>query len=140
MKIPEGLYFHPIFVHFPQALFPTALASFALYLLTGAGQFEVGGYIAAAFGALAAPVTTATGFLDWKFRYKAYMTPVFRIKIVGAFVLIALSVPAVLLRTLAPDVAALPLSGAGWIYAGLLAGCAATCVVLGHYGGKLVFH
>lgn len=140
MKIPEGLYFHPIFVHFPQALFPVAFASFLLYLLTGAGQFEVGAYIAAAFGALAAPVTTATGFLDWKFRYKAYMTSVFRIKIVGAFVLIALSVPAVLLRSLVPDVAALPLAGNGWVYAGLLAGCTATCVVLGHYGGKLVFH
>ena len=140
MKIPEGWYFHPIFVHFPQALFPVALASFALYLATGAGQFETGAYVAAGFGALAAPFTTITGFLDWKFRYKAYMTSVFRIKITGAFVLIGLSVPAVLLRSFVPDVAALPLSGAGYGYLGLLAACAATCVVLGNYGGKLVFH
>ena len=56
------------------------------------------------------------------------------------FVLIGLSVPAVLLRSLDPGVAALPLAGAGYAYAGLLAACAATCVVLGHYGGKLVFH
>ena len=140
MKIPEDFYFHPIFVHFPQALFPVALASFLLYLATGAGQFETGAYVAAAFGALAAPFTTITGFLDWKFRYKAYMTSVFRIKITGAFVLIGLSVPAVLLRSFVPDVAALPLSGAGYGYLGLLAACAATCVVLGHYGGKLVFH
>lgn len=140
MKIPEDWYFHPIFVHFPQALFPVALASFVLYLATGAGQFETGAYVAAAFGALAAPFTTITGFLDWKFRYKAYMTSVFRIKIAGAFVLIGLAIPAVLLRSLVPDVAALPLSGAGFAYAGLLAACAATCVVLGRYGGKLVFH
>lgn len=140
MKIPEGWYFHPIFVHFPQALFPVALASFVLYLGTGAEQLETGAFVAAAFGALAAPVTTATGFLDWKFRYKAYMTSVFRIKIIGAFVLIGLSVPAVLLRFYVPGVAALPLAGAGYAYAGLLAACAATCVVLGHYGGKLVFH
>jgi hypothetical protein len=26
------------------------------------------------------------------------------------------------------------------VYFGLLAACSATCVVLGHYGGKLVFH
>ncbi len=140
MKIPEGWYFHPILVHFPQALFPVAFASFAVYLATGAGHFEAGAYIAAAFGALAAPFTTVGGFLDWKFRYQAYMTSVFRIKIVGAFVLIALSVPAVVLRSLVPGVAALPLAGAGYAYAGLLAACAATCVVLGHYGGKLVFH
>ena len=140
MKIPEGWYFHPIFVHFPQALFPVAFVSFAVYLATGARTFETGAYVAAGFGALVAPVTTIGGFLDWKFRYQAYMTSVFRIKIVGAFALIALSVPAVLLRTLVPGVAALPLAGAGYAYAGLLAACFATCVVLGHYGGKLVFH
>lgn len=140
MKIPEGWYFHPIPVHFPLALFPVALACFVLYLATGAGQFETGAYVAAAFGALAAPFATVTGFLDWRFRYKAYMTSVFRIKITGAFVLIGLSVPAVLLRSLAPRVADLPLSGAGYAYGGMLAACVATCVVLGHYGGKLVFH
>ena len=140
MKIPENWYFHPIFVHFPQALFPVALASFVLYLATGAEPFEGGAYVAASFGAIAAPITTVTGFLDWKFRYKAYMTSVFRIKITGAFVLIGLSVPAVVLRSLVPGVADLPLSGAGYAYGGLLAACAATCVVLGHYGGRLVFH
>ncbi len=140
MKIPEGWYFHPILVHFPQALFPAAFASFVLYLATGAGYFEAGAYVAAGFGALAAPFTTLGGFADWKIRYKAYMTSVFRIKIVGAFALIALSVPAVVLRTLVPGVAALPLAGAGYAYAALLTACAATCVVLGHYGGKLVFH
>ncbi len=140
MKIPEGWYFHPIFVHFPQALFPVALASFVVYLVTGAEELETGAYVAVAFGALAAPFTTLTGLADWKTRYKAYMTSVFRIKITGAFVLIGLSVPAVVLRSLVPDVAALPLAGAGYVYAGLLAACVATCVVLGYYGGKLVFH
>ncbi|MGE5189421.1 MAG: DUF2231 domain-containing protein [Gemmatimonadota bacterium] len=140
MKIPEGWYFHPMFVHFPQGLFPVALASFAVYVATGAEPLETGAYVAAAFGALAAPFTAITGLLDWKIRYKGYMTSVFRIKIVGAFVLIALSVAAVLLRAYVPGVAALPLSGAGYAYAGLLVACAATCVVLGHYGGKLVFH
>ena len=140
MKLPENFYAHPMFVHFPQALFPVALASLLLYLATGLPEFETGAFVAAGFGAAASPVTTLTGFIDWKVRYKGYMTPVFRIKIIGAFLLIALSVPAVLLRLLARNVTALPLSGAGWLYAGLLGACAATCVVLGHYGGKLVFH
>jgi uncharacterized membrane protein len=30
MKIPENTWFHPMFVHFPQALFPVSLASFLL--------------------------------------------------------------------------------------------------------------
>ena len=140
MKVPEGIYFHPIFVHFPQGLFPAGFAVFLLYLLTGARDFEVASFLMVAFGALAAPVTTITGLLDWKIRYKGYMTSVFKIKIVGAFVLIGLSISAVLLRYLVPGVAALPLSGPGWAYAALLGACVGTCVVLGHYGGKLVFH
>ena len=131
---------HPIFVHFPQALFPVAFAALSIYLLTGVRVFETGAFVAALFGALAAPVTTATGFFDWWNRYQAYMTSVFKIKITGAFALMALAGPAVLLRAFNPDIAVLPLAGLGWAYFGLLAACTATCVVLGHYGGKLVFH
>ncbi|OGP21270.1 MAG: hypothetical protein A2X90_00100 [Deltaproteobacteria bacterium GWA2_65_63] len=131
---------HPLFVHFPQALFPVAFAAFSLYLLTGIPEFETGAFVAALFGALAAPVTTATGFFDWWNRYQAYLTSVFKIKITGSFVLMALAGPAVLLRAFHPGLAALPLGGLGWAYFGLLAACTATCVVLGYYGGKLVFH
>lgn len=140
MKLPEGLYFHPIFVHFPQALFPVALASFLLFLATGAAAFETGAYLMSAFGLAFSPVTMITGYIDWKVRYKGYMTSVFKIKIVTGFVLIGLSLAAVLLRALVPETALLPLSGLGWIRAGLLTGCVASCVVEGHYGGKLVFH
>lgn len=131
---------HPIFVHFPQALFPVAFAALCIYLLTGVREFETGAFVAALFGALAAPVTTATGFFDWWNRYQAYLTSVFKIKITGSFVLMALAGPAILLRAFHPDLAVLPLEGLGWAYFGLLAACTATCVVLGHYGGKLVFH
>jgi hypothetical protein len=117
-----------------------ALASFSLYLATGAREFEAGAFVMALFGLLSAPVATATGFFDWWNRYQAYLTSVFKIKIAGAFALMALAGPAVLLRAFQPDLAALPLAGPGWAYFGLLGACTATCVVLGHYGGKLVFH
>ena len=131
---------HPIFVHFPQALFPVAFASLCIYLLTGVREFEMGAFIAALFGAVAAPVTTATGFFDWWNRYQAYLTSVFKIKITGSFVLMALGASAVLLRAFHPGLAVLPLKGLGLAYFGLLAACTATCVVLGYYGGKLIFH
>ena len=140
MKVPEGVYFHPIFVHFPQALFPVAFASFVLYLVTGNGLFERGTFLMTVFALAATPVTMITGYIDWKVRYKGTMTPVFKIKIVTGFVLVGLSLAAVLLRTLVPEIAALPLSAPGWLLAGLLAGCVGACVVEGHYGGKLVFH
>ena len=140
MKILENTWFHPMFVHFPQALFPVSLASFLLYLATGTKDFETGAFIAAAFGAAIAPATTITGLIDWKIRYQGYMTSVFLIKIVGALLLIGLSVPAVLLRILVPEVAARPLGGLGWLYGFLLVACTVTNVVLGHFGGKLIFH
>ncbi len=129
-----------MFVHFPQALFPVAFGAFCLYLATGVKEFEAGAFICALFGLLAAPVTAATGFLDWWTHYKAYMTSVFKIKIAGSFVLMALAAPAVLLRAFHPDLAVLPLGALGWAYFGLLSACTTTCVVLGYYGGKLVFH
>jgi uncharacterized membrane protein len=140
VKVPEGVYFHPIFVHFPQALFPVAFASFVLYLVTGNDLFERGTFLMMVFALAATPVTMITGYIDWKVRYKGYMTPVFKIKIVTGFVLIGFSLSAVLLRALVPEVALLPLSGLGWLRAMLLACCVASCVVEGHYGGKLVFH
>jgi len=140
MEAPKIRQIHPMFVPFSGALFPVAFAALCIYLLTGVREFETGAFVAALFGALAAPVTTATGFFDWWNRYQAYLTSVFKIKITGSFVLMALAGPAVLLRAFHPDLAVLPLAGLGWAYFGLLAACVATCVVLGYYGGKLVFH
>jgi uncharacterized membrane protein len=140
MEAPKIRQIHPMFVHFPMALFPVAFGAFCLFLATGVREFEAGAFACALFGMLAAPVTAGTGLLDWWTHYKAYMTSVFRIKIAGSFVLMALGAPAVLLRAFHPDLAVLPLVGLGWVYLGLLAACTATCVVLGYYGGKLVFH
>jgi uncharacterized membrane protein len=140
MKIPENIYYHPIFVHFPQALFPVSFLSFVIYIATGAREFEVGSFIAALFGTVFTPMASFTGFLDWKIRYKGYMTPVFRIKIISAFLLFGFAIPAILLRTFMPEGNFLPLAGPGWIYGTLLAACTLTNVILGHYGGKLVFH
>ena len=140
MEAPKIRQIHPMFVAFPAALFPTAFAALCVYASTGVREFEAGAFVCALFGLLATPATAATGLLDWWTHYKAYMTSVFRIKIAGAVVLLLLATPAVLLRAFHPDLALLPLVGLGWLYFGLLAACTATCVVLGYYGGKLVFH
>jgi uncharacterized membrane protein len=140
MEAPKIRQIHPMFIAFPAALFPTAFAAFGVYIATGVREFESGAFVCALFGLLATPATGATGLLDWWTHYKAYMTSVFRIKIVGAVVLMLLAVLAVLLRAFHPELALLPLGAAGWGYFGLLAACSGTVVVLGYYGGKLVFH
>jgi len=133
-------YFHPIPVHFPLALFPAAFASLLLYLYSGLREFENATYIMLLFGLVATPLAIATGFADWKIRYRGQMTRVFRIKIIGATGLTALSLPALLIRLEHPEVTALPLTETGWIYVVLLAACQVACMIVGHYGGKLVFH
>lgn len=133
-------YFHPIPVHFPLALFPAAFASLLLYIFFGLPELEHAAYVMLLFGLLATPVAIATGFADWKIRYRGQMTRVFRIKIIGAACLAALSLPAVLIRLQHPEVTVLPFAETGWIYLGLLAACQVACMVIGHYGGKLVFH
>lgn len=135
-----NLYYHPKCVHFPLALFPVSFVSFLLYTATGAADFETGAFVAAGFGVVSMPLAILSGFLDWRIRYKAFMTSIFRIKIVSAFVLFALSALAVMLRILVRDVAAFPLGGLGWAYGALLGATVPLCIVLGHYGGKLVFH
>jgi hypothetical protein len=65
---------------------------------------------------------------------------VFRIKITGALLLLVFSLPAVLLRMQHPDITALPLGWAGWLYLGLLTLCQLVCAIVGYYGGRLVFH
>jgi uncharacterized membrane protein len=140
MEAPKIPQIHPMFVPFASALFPVAFAAFCVYFATGIREFEAGAFVCTIFGLLAVPVTAATGFLDWWTHYKAYMTTVFRIKIVAAVVLMLLGASTVALRAYHPDLAVLPLAGLGWAYFGLLAACSVTCVVLGYYGGKLVFH
>jgi uncharacterized membrane protein len=132
---------HPMMVHFPQALFPVAFASLLLYEVTGAPEFEAGTYIALLFGLLTIPVCVITGFVDWKIRYKGAMTRVFKIKIASSFMLLFFATPALLLRLHYPHLLSGSLmQGLGLLYLAMLTACAATCVILGYYGGKLVFH
>lgn len=137
---PRLPHLHPIPVHFPLALFPAAFVSQLLYIYCGFPEFEHAAYIMQLFALLATPLAIATGFADWKLRYRGQMTSVFRIKIIGASCLTALALPALLLRMQHPEVTALPLAGTGWIYLGLLAACQVACMVVGHFGGKLIFH
>jgi uncharacterized membrane protein len=137
---PKWPYLHPIPVHFPLALFPAAVASLLIYLLTGMVEFEYGAHVMSIFGLLLTPVAIASGFADWKSRYRGQMTAIFKIKIIGAAVLLALALPAVLMRQQYPEMSLLPLDWRGWLHFGLLAFCQIACMIIGHYGGRLVFH
>jgi uncharacterized membrane protein len=137
---PKWPYLHPIPVHFPLALFPSAFVALLFYLMTGKSEFETGAHVMCIIGLLVTPVTIATGFADWKIRYRGQMTRVFRIKIIGAITLLVLAIPAVLMRLQHPEMNLLPLDLSGWIYFGLLTSSFIDCLIVGHYGGRLIFH
>ena len=137
---PKWPYLHPIPVHFPLALFPAAFVSLLFYLMTAIADFETGAYVMTSIGLLVTPLAIASGFADWKIRYRGQMTRVFRIKIIGAIVLLMLALPAVLMRQQHPGINLLPLDWRGWLNLGLLAGCQIDCMIIGYYGGRLVFH
>jgi uncharacterized membrane protein len=133
-------YLHPIFVHFPQALFPVAFVSFILGMLTGNRIFESGALTAVFFGLLSSPVCIISGFIDWKLRYRGVMTRVFRIKIWSSLVQLLLAAAALWVRLLHPEIAGMGLSAQVILYVSLLGASTVTCVVLGYYGGKLIFN
>lgn len=137
---PKWPYMHPIPVHFPQALFPAAFVALLVYLLTGRAEFEASVHVMTLLGLLSTPLTIASGFFDWKIRYRGQLTRVFKIKIVGASVLFMLALATVLLHLRNPALNGLPLDREGWFYFALLAACQVDCVILGYYGGRLVFH
>lgn len=133
-------FFHPVPVHFPLALFPSAFASFLLYVFFGLIQLEHAAYIMLLLGMLAVPFALVSGIADWKIRYRGQMTRVFKIKIISAVAILLFSFPAVLIRLMYQEITFLPLNPGGWVYFTLLGAVLIPCVVVGHYGGKLVFH
>lgn len=133
-------FFHPIPVHFPLALFPSAFVSFVLYVFFGLIELEHASYIMLLLGMLSVPFTIISGITDWRIRYHGQMTRVFKIKIISSVAILSLSFPAVLIRLTHQEISILPLDVTGWIYFSLLGALLIPCTVVGHFGGKLVFH
>lgn len=130
--------FHPIAVHFTNALFPVAFFFLVLYFLFNQDSFRQTYFYILVLATISSPIAYLTGIIDWKQRYKGAMTSVFSKKIrsgIGLMVVGALCTvwygfnPCVVDSTgvaktvfLALNLSTLPLA-----------------VVLGHLGGKLVF-
>jgi uncharacterized membrane protein len=129
---------HPIAVHFPNGVLPACLLFLYLSLLTGLQDLERAAFFLLIVVVLAVPVSLTSGFLDWKRNYAGRKVPVFYRKIGLASGLLAFGVVAALLRGLGPA-----LFGPGgllqWVYVVILTSMLFLVVLLGHWGGKLVF-
>ncbi len=135
----DTLVVHAVAAHFPNGLTPAALLLLALSI-----ALEDGGLERAAFWLLAvvlavAPVSAFTGVLDWRRHFSGAQAGIFYKKMALAAALVLLAASALTLRLRHPDLMA---AGSGYrnLYLVLVGAMLPVVVLLGHYGGKLVFH
>jgi uncharacterized membrane protein len=132
------LQFHPIAVHFTNALFPVALFFLILYLFFRLDSYKDTYFYILALATISSPIAYVTWIVDWKKRYKGAKTSTFVRKIRSGIVLIIVGIICTAWYGTYPDV--LDGTGAGNIvFLGLNLSTLPLTVALGHLGGKLVF-
>lgn len=130
--------FHPIAVHFTNALFPVSLLFLALSFISPDHSFRDAYGYTLTLGALSAPFSYLTGIADWRHRYKGAKTDIFSKKLRSGIALIIAGVVCAAWYWGSPPI----LDEGGVITAVFLGLNAATLpltIVLGHLGGRLVF-
>jgi len=134
----QKLHLHPMLVHFPMAYsIAVPLLSF-LSILTREGTFEAAFYYMLLLGFLAAPVGGASGIFSWKVTYEGRMTKVFYRKIALTTMLLLAITASFVWRILDPNILMKP-SSLSYIYLTLTASLVPITLLLGHYGGKIVY-
>ena len=132
------LQFHPIAVHFTNALFPVALFFLCLYLIFRVESFRYTYFYILALATISSPIAYFTGVVDWKQRYKGAKTSTFVKKIRSGIALIIVGLVCTAWYGSYPGI----LDGAGFgtiVFLGLNLSTLPLTVALGHLGGKLVF-
>ena len=139
MKIGKFyLQFHPVAVHFTNALFPVSLFFLILYLVFQLDSYRDTYFYILALATISSPIAYVTGIVDWKKRYRGAKTSTFVKKIRSGIVLIIVGIICTAWYGTYPDV--LDSTGAGTIvFLGLNLSTLPLTVTLGHLGGKLVF-
>ena len=132
------LQFHPIAVHFTNALFPVSLFFLILYLIFRLESFRYTYFYILALATISSPIAYLTGIVDWKQKYRGAKTSTFVKKIRSGIVLIIVGIICTAWYGTYPNV----LDGAGAetiVFLGLNLSTLPLTVALGHLGGKLVF-
>ncbi len=86
---------------------------------------------------IASPVCGLSGAFSWKASYQGKMTRIFNMKIFLSIVYFIVVAGAFLWRVIVPDL--VEMSPEAKVYGALLIAQLALVLVLGHYGGKIVF-
>ncbi len=129
---------HAVAAHFPNALVPTLLLFVAIAFLSGKYTFDTAAFYLLVVVLFTVPATLATGIREWQTRFNGKKAVIFKKKIAFGSVLFVLAAAAVALRYHQPGI--LQAGGAlQYLYFALLVAMLGCVMLLGHYGGKLVF-
>ncbi len=137
-KLLTRLHAHPIAVHLPNGVLPLTVLFTLMAVLFKSEVMAITAKCNIFFVTLAMPAVILTGFVDWMNRYESKISPVFKVKIVCAALVTALSLVITMWWLVDPDIYLnRSILGALFILLNLIdLGIAA---MAGWYGGKLVF-
>ncbi len=134
----QKLHLHPMLVHFSLAYSITVPLLSFLYLWTRVLSFETASFYMLLLGLLAAPVAAGTGIFSWKVTYEGRMNKVFSRKVFLSILLTLVIAGSLGWRVLNPGVL-LGSFGLGYVYLALNVALVPISLLLGHYGGKIVY-
>ncbi len=133
----ESRHPHPIMVHFSVAYALTVPAFFLVWLLTRQPVFEAMSFYILLLAVIVTPVCGLSGLFSWKVTYESKRTGVFDMKIALSVLHLVLVIGTFVWRVSNPDIVAV--NPAAYVYMALLIGQLAITLLLGHYGGKIVY-
>ena len=129
---------HPVFVHFPIALFFFTGIMQALFLIFNDSSFENAASYSLFVGAAMTVPSAFSGIYSWIINYQRTLTKIFKIKLYGSIVLTVISTAAVLIRIFNPEVSFV--QGAGfYIYNLILFTGFPIVSMIGYFGGKITW-
>lgn len=134
----QKMHLHPMLVHFPMAYSIVVPVLSFLSIWIRESSFEAASYYMLLLGFLAAPVGGASGIFSWRVTYEGRMTRVFSRKILLTTMLMFVISASFVWRTLDPNVL-METSSLSYVYLALTASFVPITILLGHYGGKIVY-
>lgn len=129
---------HPVSVHIPNGVLPISFVFLLLAAISGSDALRIAACCNMIFVVLTMPLVLFTGYVEWKKRYKGFLSKRFLTKIVCAAIVAATSFVVAIWLLAEPDVLSAE-SGHRFVFLLtnlIMLGAAATA---GFIGGKLVF-
>ncbi len=127
---------HPVSVHTPNGVLPMAVVLYILAWLFDAPMLAKAAMISQVFVILSLPFVIFTGTLEWRKKYNAAMTPIFKLKIVAAALTSATCIITLVWFLVDPAILS---SSKAWVFILINVMMLIFAGTAGHIGGKLVF-